>query len=173
MREPEQPGSYGSRITLHVPVGAGGENGYYNGKRSLESQGRARLESEELVEAEELIEAEEPLEAEDKARIIQDAMDELKGVDIRVLHVTEKTQLTDYMVVCSGTSNIHIRAITDRILEKMKDVGIKGVRREGYKEARWVLLDFGDVVAHVFDPEDRTFYALEKFWEREKPLVTA
>jgi ribosome-associated protein len=113
------------------------------------------------------------LDSEEKVRIIRDAMDELKAVDVNVIHVTEKTQLTDYMVVCSGTSNVHIRSIADRIIEKMKEAGVKGVRREGYNEARWVLMDFGDVIAHVFDPEDREFYALEKFWEREKPLVAA
>ena len=113
------------------------------------------------------------MESQEKVEVIREAMDELKAVDINVLEVTEKTQLTDFMVVCSGTSNTHIRSIADRIVEKMKDAGVKGVRREGYKEARWILMDFGDVVAHVFDPEDREFYALEKFWEREKPLVAA
>ena len=111
------------------------------------------------------------MDAEEKVEIVREAMDELKALDIRVLHVTDKTQLTDYMVICSGTSNIHIRAIADRIIEKLKEQEIKGVRREGYNEARWILMDFGDVVAHVFDPEDREFYSLEKFWEREKPLA--
>lgn len=113
------------------------------------------------------------MDAEEKVAIIRDAMDELKAQDINVLHVTEKTQMTDYMVVCSGTSNIHIRAVADRVIEKLKEHDIKGIRREGYNEARWILMDFGDVVAHVFDPEDRRFYALEEFWERDKPLVTA
>ncbi len=113
------------------------------------------------------------MESEEKVEIIREAMEELKAVDVNVLHVTEKTQLTDYMVVCSGTSNIHIRSIADRIIERMKEADVKGVRREGYNEARWILMDFGDVVAHVFDPEDRAFYALEKFWEREKPGVPA
>lgn len=111
--------------------------------------------------------------SEEKVEAIRGAMEELKALDINVMEVQGKTQMTDYMVVCSGTSNIHIRAIADRILERMKDYDIKGVRREGYNEARWILMDFGDVVAHVFDPEDRQFYALEEFWEREKPLVAA
>jgi ribosome-associated protein len=117
--------------------------------------------------------SEEPLSSEAKVETIRDAMEELKALDINVMQVQGKTQMTDYMVVCSGTSNIHIRAIADRILERMKDHDIKGVRREGYNEARWILMDFGDVVAHVFDPEDRQFYALEEFWERQKPLVAA
>lgn len=113
------------------------------------------------------------MDSEEKVQVIQEAMDELKALDIRVLDVAEKTQMTDYMVLCSGTSNIHIRAVADKILEKLKEFGIKGIRREGYNEARWILMDFGDVVAHVFDPEDREFYGLEEFWERDKPLITA
>ena len=95
------------------------------------------------------------MDSEEKVRIVQEAMDELKAVDINVIHVTEKTQLTDYMVVCSGTSNIHIRAVADRVLERLKDAGAQGVRSEGYSEARWIMMDFGDVVVHVFYPEDR------------------
>lgn len=113
------------------------------------------------------------MDSKDKVEVIRDAMEELKAIDVNVIEVTDKTQMTDYMIVCSGTSNIHIRAITDRIVDAMKEHEIKGVRREGYNEARWVLMDFGDVVAHVFDPEDRKFYALEDFWSREKPLVAA
>jgi ribosome-associated protein len=111
--------------------------------------------------------------AEEKVQIIRDAMDELKALDVNVLHVTDKTQMTDYMVIGSGTSNIHIRAIADRVLERLKEHEVKGIRREGYSEARWILMDFGDVVAHVFDPEDREFYGLERFWENEKPLTAA
>lgn len=113
------------------------------------------------------------LDSEQKLEIIRNAMDELKGQDINVLDVAGKTQMTDYMIICSGTSNIHIRAIADRIVENLKDYDIKGVRREGYNEARWILMDFGDVVAHVFDPEDRKFYALEEFWDKDKPLAAA
>ena len=113
------------------------------------------------------------MESEQKVEVIREAMDELKALDINVLPVSEKTQMTDYMVICSGTSNIHIRAIADRILERLKEHEIRGIRREGYNEARWILMDFGDVVAHVFDPEDREFYGLEKFWQREQPLAAA
>lgn len=113
------------------------------------------------------------MESEEKMEVIREAMDELKGADIKVLAVADKTQMTDYMVICSGTSNIHIRSIADRILERMKEHDIKGIRREGYADARWILMDFGDVVAHVFDPEDRAFYGLEEFWESEKTLVAA
>ncbi|MFN3651127.1 MAG: ribosome silencing factor [Armatimonadota bacterium] len=113
------------------------------------------------------------MDSEQKVEIIREAMDELKAQEISVIEVADKTQMTDYMVVCSGSSNVHIRAIADRVVEALKEHDIKGIRREGYKEARWILMDFGDVVAHVFDPEDREFYGLEEFWQREKPLTTA
>jgi ribosome-associated protein len=77
------------------------------------------------------------------------------------------------MVICSGNSAIHIRAIADRIIERMKEREISGIRPEGYSEARWILMDFGDVVAHVFDPEDRAYYRLEEFWERQRPVLAA
>jgi ribosome-associated protein len=111
------------------------------------------------------------LDSDEKVAVIRDAMDEMKGIDLSVLPVSEKTQMTDYMVICSGTSNIHIRAIADKIIERLKERGIKGIRREGYNEARWVLMDFGDVVAHVFDAEDRDFYRLEEFWEKQTPVA--
>jgi ribosome-associated protein len=111
------------------------------------------------------------LDAEEKVALVREAMEELRAVDVKVIQVTEKTHLTDYLAICSGTSNIHIRAIADNVLDKLKEHDIKGIRREGYQEARWILMDFGDVLAHVFDPEDREFYALEKFWQREQPLT--
>lgn len=111
------------------------------------------------------------MEADTKLAVVREAMEDLKALDIAELSVSEKTHLTDYFILCSGTSSIHIRAIADRILERMKEHGVNGIRREGYQEARWILMDFGDVVAHVFDPEDRKFYALEEFWERERPLL--
>jgi len=106
-------------------------------------------------------------------RLVRDAMEELKALDIEVVPVSDRTHLTDYLVLCSGTSRIHIRSIADHVVEAMKEHDIKGVRREGYQEARWILMDFGDVVAHVFDPEDRKFYALSEFWRRDRAAKSA
>ena len=104
------------------------------------------------------------MEAKEKVELIRSALDDRKALDLNVLDVSGRTQMTDYMVVCSGTSNIHIRALADRVIEVMKAHGFKGARMEGYAEARWVLMDYGDVVLHIFDPEDRDFYRLEEFW---------
>jgi ribosome-associated protein len=111
------------------------------------------------------------LDSQEKLELIREALDERKALDVNVLDVAALTQMTDYMVVCSGTSSIHIRAIAERVNEVMKDQGIKGTRMEGITEARWVLMDFGDVVLHVFDPEDREFYRLEEFWKNKEPVA--
>lgn len=76
----------------------------------------------------------------------------------------DKTLVADYFVLASGTSNIHIRAIVDNIVQKMKAEGQRADRVEGYAEAKWVLVDYGDVVVHIFAPEEREFYDLETLW---------
>jgi ribosome-associated protein len=111
------------------------------------------------------------VDSKEKLDLICNALDERKAVDEIVIPVTGLTQMTDYMVICSGTSNIHIRAVADRVNELMKAHGIKGTRMEGYSEARWVLMDFGDVVLHIFDPEAREFYQLEQFWTAREPVA--
>ena len=110
------------------------------------------------------------MEENPKLDLILDALDEKKAVDVLTLDVSRQTQMMDYLVVCTGTSNIHIRALADGVLEVMKQHGIKGVRAEGYNEARWVLLDYGDIVLHIFSADDREFYRLEEFWRAAPSL---
>jgi ribosome-associated protein len=111
------------------------------------------------------------VDSNEKLEVVREALEERKAVDVNVIDVSGRTHMTDFMVVCSGTSNIHIRAIAERVIEVMKAQGIKGIRMEGIQEARWVLMDFGDVVVHVFDPEDREFYQLEQFWSSGQPVA--
>lgn len=105
------------------------------------------------------------MEENEKLALILEALEGKKAVDVVVLDVSGQTQMMDYLVICTGTSNIHIRALTDGVIEAMKEHGYKGVRAEGYTDARWVLLDYGDVVLHVFAEDDREFYRLEEFWK--------
>jgi ribosome-associated protein len=107
----------------------------------------------------------EIVEDNERLDLVLTALDEKKGVDIVTLDVSHLTQMMDCLVVCTGTSNVHIRGLADGVLEKMKEQGYKGVRAEGYNEARWVLLDYGDVVLHIFSEDDREFYRLEEFWQ--------
>lgn len=93
-----------------------------------------------------------------------DALEDKKAVDPVLIPVRGRTVMTDYFIVASGTSNIHIRALVDNVIEKLADNGIKGKRLEGYDEASWVLLDYGDVVVHIMSQEQREFYRLEAYW---------
>jgi ribosome-associated protein len=105
------------------------------------------------------------VEDNDKLALILDALDEKKALDVATLDVSRQTQMMDILVICTGTSNIHIRSLADGVMESMKEHGYKGVRAEGYNEARWVLLDYGDLVLHIFAEDDREFYRLEQFWQ--------
>ena len=104
------------------------------------------------------------LTAEAKTRLIAQAADAVKAEDIIALDVRELTIITDYFVICTGKSSIQIRAISDRIEEKLRNEGERKLRVEGRQEATWILMDYGDVVVHVMAAEQRDFYRLEELW---------
>jgi ribosome-associated protein len=108
--------------------------------------------------------------SEEKARLVVQAADAKQARDMVVLDLRGLTLMTDYFFICTGTSSIHIRTIVDNILETMKRAGLGGIRVEGYDAASWVLMDYGDVVAHVMAPEQREYYGLEIFW-KEAPRI--
>ncbi|MFP5335654.1 MAG: ribosome silencing factor [Actinomycetes bacterium] len=90
--------------------------------------------------------------------------------EIIALDVSEQLVITDAFVVASADTDRQVRAIVDEVEERLRELGAKPVRREGLKEARWVLLDFVDVVVHVQQTEDRQFYALERLWKDCPPI---
>jgi len=96
--------------------------------------------------------------------IVIAALEDLKGVDIRVIDVRDLTSITDRMVIVSGTSTRHVKALADNVALKAKERGYQPLGVEGEQAAEWVLLDLGDVVVHVMLPDTRAFYGLEKFW---------
>jgi ribosome-associated protein len=96
--------------------------------------------------------------------LVIDALEELKGVDIRVLDVRGLTSITDRMVVASGTSTRHVKSLADNVARKTREAGFRALGVEGEQAAEWVLVDLGDVVVHVMMPSVREFYALEKLW---------
>jgi ribosome-associated protein len=102
--------------------------------------------------------------SEEKAGLVLEAMDEKKAVNPVKIEVRGRTVMTDVLVVASGNSNVHIRSIADAIIEKLRDNGMKSKRLAGYEQATWILLDYGDVIVHVFAPEEREFYRLEAYW---------
>jgi len=87
-----------------------------------------------------------------------------KAEDISVLDIRDVSILADYFVICSGNSTTQVKSITDEIRDKMQEAGYILDHVEGYKEEKWVLLDYGDVVVHVFHSREREFYNLEKLW---------
>lgn len=112
--------------------------------------------------------------SEKKAALILEALEDKKALDPVVLEVKGRTVMSDYFVIASGTSRIHIQALVDAVVDKLKDNGIKSKRLEGYKEATWVLLDYGDVVVHIMAQDQRDFYRLESYWsgaEKGSPPV--
>jgi len=96
--------------------------------------------------------------------IVIAALEDVKGVDIRVIDVRDLTSITDRMVIASGTSTRHVKALADNVELKAKQRGYPPLGVEGGQAAEWVLLDLGDVVVHVMLPETRAFYGLEKLW---------
>jgi ribosome-associated protein len=106
------------------------------------------------------------MDSDEKLRLIQEACEDKKATDLVVMDLRGKTLISDFFVICTGTSKIHCRAIADGLLETMKSNGIKGVRSEGYEQGTWILLDYGDVVAHIFAQEEREYYKLEDMWEK-------
>ncbi len=95
---------------------------------------------------------------------IYQAIEDAKGIDIKVLDVRESSDITDFMIVASGTSSRHVSSVADRVAESMLKIGSKAIGVEGKREGDWVLLDFGDVVVHIMRPDTRDFYNLEKLW---------
>ncbi|MBR6377763.1 MAG: ribosome silencing factor [Oscillospiraceae bacterium] len=98
------------------------------------------------------------------------ALEEKKGVNVRLLEVTEVTTLAEYFLICTGTSNTHVKTLCDAVEETVEACGEPLLHREGHRSGTWVLLDFGCLVVHVFTDETRSFYELERLWNDAKPV---
>lgn len=96
--------------------------------------------------------------------VILDSLEDSKAEDIVSIDIEGKSALGDYMVIVSGRSNRHVTAICDHLIRDMKANGVKDIRVEGLNHGDWVLIDTGDIIIHVFRPEMREFYNIEKMW---------
>lgn len=92
------------------------------------------------------------------------ALNSKKGRDIRVLHIEDLTVVTDYIVIAAGTSGTQVKALAEEVEFKLEQEGVKTLRAEGYQAKNWILLDYGSVIVHVFSPEAREYYDLERLW---------
>ena len=93
------------------------------------------------------------------------ALEDIQAIDVTVIDVSQHTTITDFMVICSGRSSRHVKAIAEYIMEQMKTTGLPALGNSGLAGGDWALVDFGDVVVHVMQPESRAFYNLEGLWQ--------
>lgn len=98
------------------------------------------------------------------SELLAQAASEKKARDILILDVNGISMVADFFIICSANSTTQVKAIADNIEEKLAEQGIKLLHKEGYREGRWILLDYGSCVMHVFVEEDRIFYNLERLW---------
>lgn len=106
------------------------------------------------------------IRAEEREQVMKllELLDSKKASDIIAVDVADKTIVADWFVICSGSSVIQVKAICDEILEKYEEAGLTLRRKEGYAEGRWIVLDFGYVLLHIFHPEEREYYNIERLW---------
>lgn len=98
------------------------------------------------------------------------ALDDKKGIAIKLLAIADISTLADYFLICTGSSSTHVKALCDAVEKAMDEIGEPVLRREGHRSGTWVLLDFGCLVLHVFTDETRKFYDLERLWNDATPV---
>ncbi len=97
-------------------------------------------------------------------KLTVESLEDMKGTDIVVLDVSDRTTVTDWMIVVTGTSQRHVKSLANEVVEKSKEAGVRPLGMEGETDGNWILVDLGDVLAHVMTEDSREFYALEKLW---------
>jgi ribosome-associated protein len=103
--------------------------------------------------------------------VILGALDDMKALEVKVLDVRGQTDIADYMVIASGTSDRHVRSVAQRVVEKTKEAGYRPHGCEGLKDADWVLIDLHEMIVHIMLPRVREFYGLEKLWDMSAKRV--
>ena len=112
-----------------------------------------------------------PADAAELAHRIVEIASDKKGNDIVMLRTAELTTMADFFVICSGRSDRQVAALSDAIVEELRKEGTRPLGMEGRQSARWVLLDYGSVIVHVFAPEEREYYGLERLWGKAVQVV--
>lgn len=108
---------------------------------------------------------------ENLTQTIAEILYDKKANNIVALDVSQMTVITDTMVIASGRNALQVKALADDLEDKLSEMGMEPVRKEGQQEGRWVVLDYRDVMVHIFHPEEREFYRLDKLWEAENNRI--
>lgn len=108
----------------------------------------------------------------DMAALAIEALEDKKAKDIRVIDISQVSVIADYFIIANGTNKSQIQTLSDTVEEKLGKAGYFMKQKEGFRNANWVLLDFGDIIVHIFDKENRLFYDLERIW-RDGKVVDA
>lgn len=110
-------------------------------------------------------------QAKEMVKIAYQALDDKKGEDIKIINLEGISVLADYFIIANGTNQSQVQALVDNVEEELHKAGYSLKQREGYGSGNWVLLDFGDIIVHIFDRENRLFYDLERIWRDGKEVA--
>jgi ribosome-associated protein len=114
----------------------------------------------------------EPVTPDSIVQLVKDALDDAKAIEVSTIEVRSRTAITDYMIIASGNSTRHVKALAETVVLKSKEAGIPVLGVEGEQGSEWVLVDLADVLVHVMLPKTRAFYNLEKLWSIEPHLAS-
>ena len=109
-------------------------------------------------------------QSKEMARLACDALEDKKAIDIKVIDIEKITTLADYFIITSGSNRSQVQAMADNVEEFLGKAGYEPKQIEGYQNANWILMDYGDIVLHIFDEENRLFYDLERIWRDGKEV---
>lgn len=110
------------------------------------------------------------MQSNEKTKLIFDTLDEKLAVDVSIIDISKVSILADYFIIAGGKNKSHIQTLADSVREELEKAKIFPKQIEGYNTASWILMDYGDVIVHVFSEEDRLFYDLEKIWSDGKSI---
>ena len=109
------------------------------------------------------------MEAKEMARLAVAALEDRKAVDVKVINIENISTLADYFIIASGTNRNQVQAMSEAVEEELQKQDIHPKNIEGYQTANWILMDYGDIVLHIFDDENRLFYDIERIWKDGSP----